>query len=440
MEEDECLESLYIKSSDCVDVSCIDREVKDTLPFTLVSSILSVLGSTAIIIPFFIWREMRASNTRRIIFLLAVADLFTAASFISAVVRHYIFLEGHEYDGEITTSFSIEVRKDTGYKNFCEVQAFFTVYFQCVAFFLTAFLAVYFFIILVLKNLRLARKLMLPFCLSAWAVPIIICGYVLSHRKFGIGDSRTSVGWCFIDNKFVLTRNRTKHDQNVVIYFLWELFAQKLWEMLAFFVIIVCYCFILFTNRCKCRKKIKLKSEESSLIESDEDGQWTTRHAQIKPKPSTPAKGMRDVQAAISKADWRLALVPLVFLLLRFWGNLRFFISMMNNCHVYAAHPKEYSGFFCVEPECFNLLYNKEILTLHAIGDPAQGFGNAILFVFLSRNIMSKLLGPVLKVFRSCRKKNDVNNNTRNDSRPSRAAVIVTYHSKDKKSHYAKIY
>ena len=249
---DELMESF---SNSCVNASSIDAEVRETLPFTLVSSTLSVLGSIAIIIPFFIWREMRASNTRRIIFLLAVADFFTAASFISAVVRYFIFLK--DYDGEIATSFSIAARdNNTGYRNFCEVQAFFTVYFQCVAFFLTAFLAVYFFIILVLKNLRLARKLMLPFCLSAWGVPIIICGYTLSHRKFGIGDSRSSVGWCFIDNKFVLSDNKAVHDRNIVIYFLWELFAQKLWEMLAFFVIIVCYCFILFTNRCKCRKKV----------------------------------------------------------------------------------------------------------------------------------------------------------------------------------------
>ena len=237
----------------CINASSIDDRVFGTLPYTLISSSLSVIGSMLIIVSFLALKDARSSNIRKLIFLLAVADFFTAASFIAAVVRHYVFVSSHDVDQSISSA----IREDSSYLTFCKAQAAFTAYFQCVALFLTAFLAVYFFIILVCKNLRLARKLMLPFSLMSWGVPVIICGYVFANDKFGIGDSRSSVGWCFIDNIFILSSNATSYKNKVVMYFLWELFAQKLWEMLAFFVIIVCYCFILFTNRCKCRKKIK---------------------------------------------------------------------------------------------------------------------------------------------------------------------------------------
>ena len=249
-------ESFYFNG--CVNASFIDDRVKNTLPYTLISSSLSVVGSLLIIILFLAWKDMRSSNTRKMIFLIAVADLFTAASFISAVTKHYTFL--HQlHPGETVT---VEIRNNSDYVRFCEAQAFLTVYFQCVSFFLTSFLAVYFVIILVFKKHKLARKLILPFCLTSWTMPIITCGYVLSHRRFGISDSRSSVGWCFIDNSF-LHKNRDK----VAMFFLWELFAQKLWEISAFFVIIACYCCILLANRCrsiyKCRIKVSLYNETS---------------------------------------------------------------------------------------------------------------------------------------------------------------------------------
>uniref|UniRef100_A0A1X7TB06 G-protein coupled receptors family 2 profile 2 domain-containing protein n=1 Tax=Amphimedon queenslandica TaxID=400682 RepID=A0A1X7TB06_AMPQE len=408
----------------CINASTIDHRVSGTLPYTLTSSSLSVIGSLLIIVSFLALKDARSSNVRKLIFLLAVADLFTAASFIAAVVRRYTFMSGHDVDQNVSRSSTM--REDSSYLTFCKAQAAFTAYFQCVALFLTAFLAVYFFIILVRNNHRLARKLMLPFCLMSWGVPIIICGYVFANDKFGIGDSRSSVGWCFIDNIFILSSSPTSYKNKVIMYFLWELLAQKLWEI------------------CKCRKKIKtdLKKQEvvpketDSLVDSDDEGQWTS-HKLLNAKSSTRAQGMKKVEKAISKTDWRLALVPLIFLLFRFWGNLRYFITMRNDCHLFVDE-NYFDGYFCISETCFNLLYNKGILILHAFGDPAQGFGNSILFVFLSRNIMRRLIAPVLKILAplNCRKKTEVievnSNRTelRKDSKPAKARIVLTYSHK----------
>lgn len=102
------------------------------------------------------------------------------------------------------------------------------------------------------------------------------------------------------------------------------------------------------------------------MIDSDDEGQWDSRQTQkAKAKTSTPVKGISDVQKAILKTDWRLALVPLVFLLFRLWGNLRFFVSMTRDCCVGVVETEELNGFFCITEGCFDVLYNEVILALH---------------------------------------------------------------------------
>ena len=119
---------------------------------------------------------------------------------------------------------------------------------------------------------------------------------------------------------------------------------------------------IIFSNF----QRLVRSTEKESMIDSDDDGQWDSRQTQkVKDKTSTPVKGISDVQKAISKTDWRLALVPLVFLLFRFWGNLRFFVSMIKDCRVGVLETEELNGFFCITEDCFDVLYNEVILAMH---------------------------------------------------------------------------
>lgn len=254
----------YDNSSNCTRACDIDGRVLKTLPITLTSSCLSVIGSILIILPFILWADVRKSNVRRLLFLLAIADFLTAVGFIAAVVKHYMFLSSHNYndrDNDVGACLltSTIIRNNSDYLNFCRGQAFVTVYFQCVSFFLTSFIAIYFFIILVFRKPKAARKLMGPFYVTAWGLPLIICGYVMAKKKFGIGDSRSSVAWCFIDNSFLFEGNsldESLHQSRVIVYFLFEALAEKFWEILTFLIIIVCYMGILVNNRCKKYKKV----------------------------------------------------------------------------------------------------------------------------------------------------------------------------------------
>ena len=114
----------------------------------------------------------------------------------------------------------------------------------------------------------------------------------------------------------------------------------------------------------------------------DDRGQWNTNHM-YKANGSGTTKGERKLVNALSKADIKLILVPLIFLLFRFWGTLRFFISMNESCHLF-YHPQANDSFslneqyfdeknmhvikvpyFCISQSCFNVLYNKILLFLH---------------------------------------------------------------------------
>lgn len=68
----------------------------------------------------------------------------------------------------------------------------------------------------------------------------------------------------------------------------------------------------------------------------------------------------------------------MVFLLLRVWGNIRFFISV----------PLLYD---CPSQNHCDLLYNRWLIYLQGIGDPGQGWSNALLFVVFHHKIFQRL-------------------------------------------------
>lgn len=84
------------------------------------------------------------------------------------------------------------------------------------------------------------------------------------------------------------------------------------------------------------------------------------------------------LRAAFTKVDQKLIWIPIVFLLLRMWGIIRFFISNPS----VAVCPSE--------RQC-TLLYNKYLIYMQGIGDPGQGWSNALLFVIFHHTIFQRL-------------------------------------------------
>ena len=91
------------------------------------------------------------------------------------------------------------------------------------------------------------------------------------------------------------------------------------------------------------------------------------------------------MKAAFYNVDQTLIWIPAVFLIVRIWGTLRFFISLLPSCH-YVCDDE-----VVVLPGCRTFLYNPWLVYLQSIGDPGQGWSNALLFVIFHRPIARRL-------------------------------------------------
>lgn len=91
------------------------------------------------------------------------------------------------------------------------------------------------------------------------------------------------------------------------------------------------------------------------------------------------------MKAAFYNVDQILLWIPFVFLLVRLWGTLRFFISLIPTCHQIC------DGQVVVFPHCYEVLYHPILVYLQSIGDPGQGWSNALLFVIFHKPIAERL-------------------------------------------------
>ena len=215
---------------------------------TISSSFLSIFGSGLIILTFMMWRDVRRSLARQILLFLAIADLLGAA--------------GYFLGGILQDILKLENQLDT----LCKVGSFLTTYFPVVSFFWTTYLAIYFAIALVLKRPNWTSKLMIPFHLTAWLIPLAICIGFFAKEWLGPNlsngpcsglnhsSSQDAAGWCFVSSKIfegLPHTNISSFDMNLRIYFLVEAASGKMWELLSYFIVITCYVLIVIFNRCR---------------------------------------------------------------------------------------------------------------------------------------------------------------------------------------------
>ena len=88
---------------------------------------------------------------------------------------------------------------------------------------------------------------------------------------------------------------------------------------------------------------------------------------------------------AMVHLDQKLIFIPLVFIFLRMWGTLRFFISFAPSCHVPCGVK------LTVEDPCKSVLYHPLLMAMQALCDPGQGWGNALIFVVFNKTILKRI-------------------------------------------------
>ena len=136
----------------------------------------------------------------------------------------------------------------------------------------------------------------------------------------------------------------------------------------------------------------------------------------------------KKITAAMVYLDQKLILIPLVFIFLRFWGTLRFFISFLSSCHTPC------DNLLIVTEPCKTALYHPFLMVMQAICDPGQGWGNALVFVIFHKTLFKRVC-PCLfyigeKISTCCQaalsRKRDSSSSTVNDSSVRRSYKRVS--------------
>lgn len=323
--------------------------------FTILSSVGSVVGSLLIIGTFLKWQDLR-TVARMILVFLAVSDLLTGLGYIfgaAVYIDYYYVKTGYcpRNDSLLLHVNQSDPRDDPTYKKLCMAQSFLTTLMPMASFLWTANLAIYLFFSIVWQRIKHAKILMAVFHITAWGIPLVTCIAVASEKYFGASGSRSSGGWCWI--KY----NETEKTQFYVVEFM----AGKVWEIgvcaLAIFVCVATKIIIL--RRVRKTKKVTVDTEYSSISID------------------------RQMQAAYYKVDQKLVWIPIVFLFLRMWGNIRFIISLFPN-------------------SCNKALYNPFLVYMQSIGDPGQGWSNALLFVVFNQKILYRLFPWLPSCWEGC--------------------------------------
>lgn len=179
---------------------------------TTVTAGLSFFGTLFIIISFFVWKDIRTTS-RRILVYISVADFCTSVATIAAITSFWI----NRYES----------------RKVCLAQSILGTLSVLCSFMWTVFMATFLYISVCKKNSILAEKLMLLFHAFGWGIPIVIVCIAVSKGKLGDNGNKVTSGWCWV------SKTLEWNDQ-----VLWMLLAGKLWEIIAYFVIVVLYALI----------------------------------------------------------------------------------------------------------------------------------------------------------------------------------------------------
>ncbi|XP_070177810.1 G-protein coupled receptor 157-like [Littorina saxatilis] len=203
-----------------------------------------------------------------------------------------------------------------------------TIFSSIASFFWTTVTALSLFLVLVRHTHNTVHTHWKPIWLLCWGVPTIITAAALGFEVLGYDPKITQASWCWIDPK-------TPHQP------VWNFMTGKAWELLAYFLTIVFYTAV-----------------RISLL----------RHKAI----SDNVLSHRPRRDGIRDANIKLMFVPLVFIVLRLWGTVRFLLGLVD----YTAANSPYAAW---------------IAPLQGFGDTAQGFCNFVMDVIFSPQFRRRL-------------------------------------------------
>ena len=215
----------------------IDDRARVSAYLTLGSSMVSLVGSSLIVASYLFWPDMR-SVARAILVFLAISDFATAAGYMFGAG---VFLRYYNQTDSTNPS----------YMQLCKTQSFITTFFPVSSFFWTAYLAVFLFTTIVLRKTEAARRMLLPFHITAWGIPLLVCVPAVATGILGPALSRTSTSWCFVAFNETYPASTSQYNTRMAKYYGFEFLCGKLWELLAYVVAVLLYVTTELTLHCR---------------------------------------------------------------------------------------------------------------------------------------------------------------------------------------------
>ena len=140
--------------------------------------ILSILGAGLIILTYVAFRDLR-TTARQLLVNLSIADIIVAASHFVGLFHFQQFIPYYSPHNSTVPN------TDT----LCKVQAAFTMFGSLSSFLWTMAIAVYMFVIIVLKKPEAARKLVFFFYPLCWGIPLGLVLWFGFAGYFGFQES-----------------------------------------------------------------------------------------------------------------------------------------------------------------------------------------------------------------------------------------------------------
>jgi len=286
------------------------------------TSVLSMLGALLIIITFVAFRDVR-TPLRKIIVFLSIADFVEAFGNLFGLMMPPVAPPDVDWP--------------------CRLQSFLTSSSALSSFLWSVIVAYYLYMALVKGNPEVVERQLLLVHVVCWGFPLTLNGVLLYMKKLGNSRDAMTAGWCWIHVK----ANSIEEQRRELIT--WMLVDGKLVEISCYFIVMILYSAVRFEIR-------------KQLVQHD-----------VTLTPS--AKQAAEVARA---ADRKLLIIPILFIVLRLWGTIRFFMFIAGRFNKDEAS-----------------LLDKILISLQGIGDSAQGFVNCILFCVFTTKVRRHLINII---------------------------------------------
>eukprot|EP00112_Aurelia_sp_Birch-Aquarium-sp1_P003840 Seg1433.1 transcript_id=Seg1433.1/GoldUCD/mRNA.D3Y31 product="G-protein coupled receptor 157" protein_id=Seg1433.1/GoldUCD/D3Y31 len=301
-----------------------------------ITSILSMLGSLFIILSYIAWKDIRTTS-RKVLVWLSISDFLIALGNVSGTFFHS----------------TTPLLKD--YK--CIAQSFVISSASISSFLWSVTLAVCLYMTII-KNQQSLFETFLPyFHVFNWSVGWVINAVAVSENKLGNTADEITAGWCWILHNHTIqgTGNHTNTEEKQKdTEKMWMLFDYKAIEIISYATILIIYLMLKF----QLRREIRVRMSSQC-------------------KKPTKAGVLKIAKIA----DRKLILIPVIFILARMPGTVRFLLFLTNNTAV-----KPGPG-------------SKALLSLQGIGDSSQGLLNCIFFCFLQKRVLQHFKEFILHYF-----------------------------------------